>query len=466
MSGVADRPRRVSFYTVGCRLNQAETALLADRFQAQGYRAVALHEETDVFVVNTCSVTAEAEADCRRVVRRIRRLSPKALVAVTGCYAQTGVEVLRANPNIDLILGTQYKMRLPDYVEALGPREDRTRPEVLHTKRVDHDTFELPGAGTYSTTRANLKIQDGCQFMCAFCLIPFARGRERSRAFEDAVREAEMLAQRGHREVVLTGVNLGQYRDRGAGLMELIRRLEQVPSLSRIRISSIEPTTIPDGLLEWMASSRKLCRYLHLPLQSGDDGILRAMNRRYTVEEYRRFLDRAVDAVPDLCVGTDVMVGFPGEDEAAFAHTRDLIDALPFAYLHVFSFSARPGTAAARLPDQVSGSVIKTRSRELADLSRLKRLRFYQRRLGQVEEVLFETSDHRGQWIGLTDHYVRVAVRATAHLANRLRSVRITGIADGLCVGHLAETEPSRPGALASPMTKAGAPDSSREIAV
>ena len=252
------------------------------------------------------------------------RKSPNAVVAVTGCYAQTGVEALRSIKEIDLIVGTQHKMRLPEYLESLSINAKPTQPEVVHTKKIDHENFIVEGAGQYSTTRANLKIQDGCQFMCAFCIIPFARGRERSRKLDDAVREAEALAERGHRELVLTGVNIGQYQDGACGLLDLIQQLELVNGIDRIRISSIEPTTVPDALIEYMASSQKLCRYLHIPLQSGDDTILQAMNRRYLTKDYIQSIQRAVRTIPDLCVGTDVMVGFPGESEEAFANTHGM----------------------------------------------------------------------------------------------------------------------------------------------
>ena len=258
---------------------------------------------------------------------------------------------------------------------------------------------------------------------------------------EDAVREAEALAARGHKELVLTGVNIGQYQDGAMGLVDLIRRLEEIQAIDRIRISSIEPTTIPDSLLEVMASSRKLCRYLHIPLQSGDDTILKAMNRRYSVREYIQFIRQAVQKIPDLCVGTDVMVGFPGEGEKEFANTREVIEDLPLAYLHVFSFSDRPGTAAVRMKNHVPVRTIKLRSRELAALSQWKRRTFYQGFMNRTVLVLFERQNDTGLWIGLTDHYVRVGVRSTENLANMMRTVVITGVSDELAVGHLENME-------------------------
>ncbi|PJA78269.1 MAG: tRNA (N(6)-L-threonylcarbamoyladenosine(37)-C(2))-methylthiotransferase MtaB, partial [Nitrospirae bacterium CG_4_9_14_3_um_filter_51_5] len=252
---------RATFYTLGCRLNQAETALLKDGFQRCGFVPVEFGQETDVFVINSCTVTEGAEVDCRRIVRQVLRHSPQAFVAVTGCYAQTGLEALRSIEGIDLIVGNQFKMQLPDLLPPFSQLKKQPLPQVHHG-RIDPENFCIEGVGVYNTTRATLKIQDGCQFMCSFCLIPFARGRERSRFLEDAVREAGELVKRGHRELVLTGVNIGQYRDGVAGLLALIQRLEAIEGLERIRISSIEPTTIPPSLLDYMSRSSKLCRYL------------------------------------------------------------------------------------------------------------------------------------------------------------------------------------------------------------
>ncbi|UCE64333.1 MAG: radical SAM protein, partial [Nitrospirota bacterium] len=253
--------------------------------------------------------------------------------------------------------------------------------------------------------------------------------------------EARALAERGHRELVLTGVNIGQYRYDGLELLDLIQRLEGIQGIERIRISSIEPTTIPEALLEHMATSEKLCRYLHIPIQSGDETILKGMNRRYSVCDVIEFIDKAIDIVPDLCVGTDVMVGFPGEGEKEFANTLAVVHDLPLAYLHVFSFSDRPGTAAVRMNNHVSVQAIKARSRKLAELSRFKRLTFYQRYVGHQVNVLFESRNQHGVWTGLTDNYIRVGVRSSVELSNTFKPVVITGISDGLAVGHLKEQD-------------------------
>jgi len=433
---------RAALHTLGCRLNQAETALLADRLRQEGYALVEFGEPTDLLVLNTCSVTERAEADCRNLVRRTLHRSPHAFVAVTGCYAQTGADALRRIGGIDLIVGTQYKMQLPDYLPAPTALRKPPAPQILHTRRIEREEFTLPGTGEYSSARACLKIQDGCDFMCSFCIIPFARGHERSRRLADAVREAEGLAARGHRELVLTGVNIGQYNSDGCSLLDLIQRLEKVAGLDRIRISSIEPTTIPDELLDYMATSPKLCRYLHVPIQSGDEGILKAMNRRYTAREYRVFVEKAARRIPELGLGTDLMVGFPGESEAQFANTLALANDLPFDYFHVFTFSRRPGTAAARMRQPAHSRTIKARRDRLAELSRAKRLTSYQRHIGRTLRVLFESQEPRGRWTGLTGNFIRVVTESPEDLADRIRDVVITGVMDGLAIGDLVPCRP------------------------
>ncbi|ULA66762.1 MAG: MiaB family protein, involved in tRNA or rRNA modification [Nitrospira sp.] len=432
---------RASLHTLGCRLSQSETAMLGDSLTRQGYQLVEYGEETDLLVLNTCSVTENAEKDCRYAVRKTLRHSPHAFVAVTGCYAQTGAAQLQSVPGIDLIVGTQFKMNLPDYLPAPTQLRKQPEPELRHSRTIDREDFVLPGTAYSDSTRALLKVQDGCDFMCSFCLIPFARGRERSRVAGDVLREARELAAHGYRELVLTGVNIGQYSYQGMDLVDLLQELENIPDVVRLRISSIEPTTLPTRLLQHMAASTKLCHYLHLPLQSGDDGILQAMNRRYGLREYEELVEQAMALMPDLGLGTDLMVGFPGEDEQAFANTVRTAGRLPFSYFHVFSYSSRPGTPAARLEPQNPPAVIRQRSKALAELSRVKALAFYQQQIGHTVSVLFEQGEHDGFRTGTTANFTRVAVPAGTVAAGSIHPVTITGIMDGLAYGQL--TSPS-----------------------
>ena len=437
--------KRASLHTLGCRLNQAETTVLAARLQHDGYRVVEFGEPTDLLVVNTCSVTEDAERTCRYVIRKTLKHSPDAFVAVTGCYAQTGVQELRTIPGIDLIVGNQFKWDLPSFLPAPHALKKQPDPEILHTRTIDREDFTLPEYGTPDSTRAMLKIQDGCNVMCSFCLIPFARGHERSRLRDDVIREAEILVAGGYRELVLTGVNIGRYRQGELDLVGLIAQLETIEGLDRIRISSIEPTTITDALIDRMASSSKLCPYLHIPLQSGDDTILSSMNRPYSVNEFIHLIHRAVSEIPHLGLGTDIMVGFPGETEEAFGHTLDIARTLPFSYFHVFTYSQRPGTAATKLPDQVPITVARGRAKILAALSRLKKLAFAERYIGSTVSVLFESGYVDGLRSGVTANFLKVSVPSSLDLTNHLKEVRIIGASDRWALGRLAaESQPIR----------------------
>lgn len=429
---------RASLHTLGCRLNQAETAVLGERLRQDGYRLVAFGQPTDLLVLNTCSVTEDAERTSRYLIRKTLKHSPKAFIAVTGCYAQTGPEGLKKQAGIDLIVGNQYKLDLPTFLPPSNRLQKHASPVVYRTKTIAPEDFELPEYGAPDSTRAPLKIQDGCSTMCSFCLIPFARGRERSRLLDDLLREAGLLAAQGIREIVLTGVNIGQYHQAGADLCTVITRLETIPGLERIRISSIEPTTVTDQLLDLMASSSKLCPYLHIPLQSGDDGILAAMNRSYSAEEYMRLIERALQTVPGLGLGTDIMVGFPGEDETAFANTLKLATELPFAYFHVFPFSPRPGTAAVKLANPVNAAQIKKRTAILTGLSKAKRLASHDKHIGTTIPVLFEAGLHDGFAVGTTANFLKVAVPSRSELTNEVHPVTITAASERWAIGHQA----------------------------
>ncbi|HSN03407.1 MAG TPA: tRNA (N(6)-L-threonylcarbamoyladenosine(37)-C(2))-methylthiotransferase MtaB [Nitrospira sp.] len=428
---------RASLHTLGCRLNQAETSMLGERLRRDGYRLVEFGQPTDLLVLNTCSVTEDAERTSRYVIRKTLKHSPHAFIAVTGCYAQTGPDGLKKQAGIDLIVGNQYKLDLPSYLPPSDRLQKRTTPEVHRTKAIARDDFELDLYAQPDSTRAPLKIQDGCSTMCSFCIIPFARGQERSRVLADLLREAEQLAAQGYREVMLTGVNIGQYRQDGADLCAVIRRLERIAGLERIRMSSIEPTTVTDELLDLMASSPKLCPYLHIPLQSGDDGILAAMNRSYSSGEYRDLIERASRKVPNLGLGTDIMVGFPGEDDEAFDRTLQMATDLPFAYFHVFPYSPRPGTAAVKLARPVDPALVKRRTAILMARSQAKRLAFHDRHIGRTVPVLFESGLQEGYCAGTTGNFLKVAVPSTTDMTNQMHQVTITAASERRAIGHI-----------------------------
>jgi threonylcarbamoyladenosine tRNA methylthiotransferase MtaB len=413
---------------------------MESQLRGRGYTVVDCGEPTDLLVVNTCSVTLEAERTCRYVIRKTLKHSPDAFVAVTGCYAQTGAHQLRSIPGIDLIVGNQFKSDHPSFLPAPEFLRKQPSAELLHTKTIAREEFVLPEFAEFDTTRALLKVQDGCNVMCSFCLIPFARGHERSRVLDDILEEAKLQAARGHKELVLTGVNIGRFHSKGVDLAGLVERLEAIDGVERIRLSSIEPTTVSNTLLERMRSSGKLCPYLHVPLQSGDDGVLRAMNRPYDVRSFETLINQATALVPDLTVGTDVMVGFPGESEQAFQRTVEACSRLTFSYLHVFTYSRRPGTAAVKIQQDVPVEVARRRAQTLADVSRQKRLAFAERSIGSSVAVLFEGGRTEGLSLGTTARYLKVGVPFEPGLVNQIRRVRVTGASDRWAVGQLLAT--------------------------
>ncbi len=416
---------RASFYTLGCRLNQAETSLISNSFREKGYEIVDHGQPTDLCVINTCTVTEQADAKCRQLVRQVLRRSPDAFVAVVGCYAQIGAEALRQIDGVDLVVGTEEKMRVSQFIDV-----PHKLPEtVVRKQRISNTPFTINSIGNYEhATRANLKVQDGCDFMCTFCIIPFARGRARSRAFWDIQREAMQLVERGHKELVLSGVNIGTYQFEGKTLLDVIRMLEKIDGLERIRISSIEPTTIPQELVWHMAESEKLCNHFHIPLQHADDTILSRMRRLYTRREYVDFLEMVQKTVPDVCLGTDVMVGFPGEDQERFDAMRSLLAELPFAYFHVFTFSERGGTPAVKMTDKVNSKVKKRRSRLLRELSQRKKRMFLQDAIGKQVSVLMEERNDAGLFQGFTDNYIKTATLSDMDLANKFVDVHIKAV--------------------------------------
>ncbi len=433
---------RASLHTLGCRLNHAETAVLGEGLRQRGFQLVEFGRPTDLLVLNTCAVTEDAERTSRYLIRKTLKHSPHAFVAVTGCYAQTGLEGLKRHGGIDLIVGHQFKLDLPSYLPPADALQKRASPEVRHTKTMSREEFDLPYFGEPDSTRAPLKIQDGCSAMCSFCIIPFSRGHERSRRLEDILEEAHSLNARGYREIVLTGVNLGQYLHNGHDLCSLLRQLDRTAGLERIRISSIEPTTVSDELLELLAGSSTFCPYLHIPLQSGDDHILMAMNRRHTVRAYLDLIERAVAKIPHLGLGTDLMVGFPGETEAAFRNTLAIATDLPFSYLHVFPYSPRPGTAALRLKRAATPATVKKRGELLLDLGRAKRLAFHQKQIGTTLSVLFEAGTQDGFRQGCAPNFTKVAVAGVDDLRNRIEPITITAAADRWAIGHHGLQQP------------------------
>lgn len=426
---------KASFYTLGCRLNQAETALIGNSFRQKGYDLVEFGQAADVCVINSCTVTEQADSKCRQLVRQVLRKNPATFVAVVGCYAQIGAEALRKIDGVDLIIGTQDKLRVIDFIDDPVKLPE---PQIVNNKMTKAPFTIATATMAAPTTRANLKIQDGCDFMCSFCVIPFARGRARSRTFGDIQREALQLVEAGHKEIVLTGVNIGTYQFEDKSFLDVVKMLLTIPELKRLRISSIEPTTIPNALIDLMADSAVLCPHLHIPVQSGDDGVLQAMKRLYTAAEFLQFIEHAAKRVPDILLGTDIMVGFPGESDSAFQASCDLLQNSPLAYAHVFTFSERGGTAATRLKSKVSPASKKFRSAVLHQISEEKKLDFYRRFLGRELRVLTEEQNALGQWVGFSDNYIKVAIPSEKLSANALLQVRLASLSKETGIGEIS----------------------------
>ncbi len=405
--------RRASLYTLGCRLNQAETALLAGQLAAAGFTVVPWGAPADLVVINSCTVTGAAARKSRHTARLARRRHTDAFIVLAGCDAELAADAWSQEPAVNLVVPNPLKRRLVELLPAkLDPAVHlgiAALPPAPLAESATLPAFAEPGCGLYvDKTRANLKIQEGCNLGCSYCIIPAVRGPPRSRAWDDVLRETAALATRGHREMVLTGINLALYDDHGRRLPDLITAVLDVAPGFRVRLSSLEPGPEIEPVVELMAREPRLCRHLHLPLQYGEDGILRAMRRTYTVADFAAAAANAVRRVPGLCLGTDVIVGFPGETDDAFARCRDTIRSLPLAYLHVFPFSPRPGTPAAQLPGRVPGARARVRVQTLETLGRGAALAFAQSQLGQRLTVLTEAPAQDGRPHGVTDNYLPV----------------------------------------------------------
>ncbi len=409
-------------HTLGCRLNQAETALIASSLKERGYEIVSEEDAADLTVINTCTVTEQADSKCRQAVRRSIRNNPDTLVAVVGCYAQMAVDTIRKIEGVDLIIGNEHKLKLVDYLDGIGKRSE---PTIVHSSKISREEFIIESTGLYDThTRANIKIQDGCSYICSFCIVAKARGPARSRKFEDILSEARQLVDMGYKEIVVTGVNIGTYRQDDKTFVDVLQALEKIDGLRRIRISSIEPATVNENLIDYMADSEKVCRYLHIPLQSGDDKILKSMRRKHSAADYRYIVEYAATKIPGIGLGTDIMVGYPGEGGDEFVNTKKLVTDLPLAYFHVFTYSDRKGTTAYSLKPKVEHQIKKERTRIMIEVGKRKKYAFYQDFIGRSVDVLFE-EEHNGWWEGFSDNYLRLRIKSGDNLKNVIRQLKV-----------------------------------------
>ncbi|NQX92726.1 MAG: tRNA (N(6)-L-threonylcarbamoyladenosine(37)-C(2))-methylthiotransferase MtaB [Flavobacteriales bacterium] len=397
--------RKVALHTLGCKLNFSETSTIARSFVEAGYARVDLDDGADVVVVNTCSVTDQADKKCRNVVRKAKNLNPDAYIAVIGCYAQLKPEEIAKIPGVSIVLGANEKFNLLDHI-------DQQHPDGTYlVERIKETRDFVPSFSRGDRTRTFLKVQDGCNYFCAFCTIPLARGRSRSASIEETLAEANKVAQTDAQEVVLTGVNIGDFgTPNGETFMDLVKGLDQVEGIERFRISSIEPNLLSNEIIDFCADSEKFVPHFHIPLQSGSDNILKMMRRRYLTDLYQDRINRIHEKFKDACIGVDVIVGFPGETEERFQETFDFLHQLDVAYLHVFTYSERANTTARRIDEVVPRDIRHQRSKELRMLSLKKKRAFYESQLGKVKPVLFEHENHSGMMHGFTDNYVKVCI--------------------------------------------------------
>jgi threonylcarbamoyladenosine tRNA methylthiotransferase MtaB len=424
---------RVAFYTLGCKLNFSETSTIARLFEDGGFAKVDFEDKPDVFVINTCSVTENADKKCKQLVKRAKKISPESMVIILGCYAQLKPEEISRIPGVDLVLGANEKFNV------LAHLEKKSEVKVVHDN-IKHTHDFIPSHSYGDRTRSFLKVQDGCDYFCTFCTIPLARGKSRNASIAATVAEAQKIAQTAVKEVVLTGVNIGDFGQGGAeNFFDLTKALDEVAGIERFRISSIEPNLLSDDIIDFcLTASKRFAPHFHIPLQSGSDDILEKMRRKYKTNLYAQRVERIKATNPDACIGVDVIVGFPGETDEDFLATVNLLKDLDISYLHVFTYSERANTGAPKLGTKVPMETRRERSKILHLLSDRKKLAFYQTQVGKRKAVLFEQEENEGWLYGFSENYVKVKTPYNEALINQIVAVELTEIdRDGLMKCHI-----------------------------
>lgn len=433
---------KVAFYTLGCKLNFSESSTLARQLSDKGFTQVPFDALPDIYVINTCSVTDNADRKCRKIVRDAMKIAPEAFIAVIGCYAQLKPKEISRIPGVDVVLGAAEKFQLPYLLKSL----DKNPPPKIMACDISAAQQYYPSYSVTDRTRSFLKVQDGCDYGCAFCTIPLARGKSRSDTVQSVVSQAETIVQAGSKEIVLTGVNIGDFGNIDGKeqhrFIELIQALEQVKGIDRIRISSIEPNLLTEEIISFVAHSDKFVPHFHIPLQSGSDAILKKMRRRYLSELYADRIQTIKELIPDCCIGADVMVGFPGESEELFLETFNFIRDLPLSYLHVFTYSERPNTLADSFSNGVPKHLRSQRSKMLRILSDKKKRAFYHNHLFETHSVLFENDTKHNLIYGFTENYIRVGVPYDPELINKIVDVRLSKVDhSGNMMGQILELQ-------------------------
>ena len=426
-----ENKKKVAFYTLGCKLNFSETSTIARDFQNEGFERVDFEEIADIYVINTCSVTDNADKQFKQIVKKALKLNENAFVAAVGCYAQLKPEELAAVDGVDLVLGATEKFKITDYINDLSKND---RGEV-HSCEIEEADFYVGSYSIGDRTRAFLKVQDGCDYKCTYCTIPLARGISRSDALENVLKNASEISQQGIKEIVLTGVNIGDYGKGEFGnkkhehtFLDLVKALDEVEGIERLRISSIEPNLLKNETIEFVSKSRTFVPHFHIPLQSGSDTILKKMKRRYLRDVYTDRVSKIREVMPHACIGVDVIVGFPGETDEHFLETYHFLNELDISYLHVFTYSERDNTEAAIMDGVVPANVRSKRSKMLRGLSVKKRRAFYESQIGTNRTVLFESENKEGYIHGFTENYVKVKTPWNPNLVNTLHDIHLTKI--------------------------------------
>ncbi len=415
--------KKVSFYTLGCKLNYAETSTISRKFTEEGYQRVDFNEPANIVVINTCSVTQQADKKCRQAINKASRISPGAIVVIIGCYSQLKPDEISRIKGVNLILGAKDKFNIINVLKNIE-KSPNLQPSVYRCDINFIDEFN-PSYSLFDRTRSFLKIQDGCNYHCSFCTIPLARGASRSNNIQKTLTAARKIAAEGIKEVVITGVNIGDFgQSTNESFFELIQELDKIEDIERFRISSIEPNLLTDEIIRFVANSIHFVPHFHIPLQSGCNKILQLMSRRYTSE---LFLDRVKtikSVMPHACIGVDIIAGFPGENDEEFKTTQIFLENLDISYLHVFSYSERKNTRAALLPEKIPQNTRNTRSKILIALSEKKRKKFYSDNIGRIEIVLFESS-HEGKLYGYTSNYIKIESLGNKELINKTMRVKL-----------------------------------------
>ena len=438
-------PKTAAFHTLGCKLNFAETSTIARQLTDAGYEKVSFDDYADVYVINTCSVTENADRECKLHVKRAMKANPAGLVVILGCYAQLKPEEISAIEGVDLVLGAKEKFNILSYLDDLQKSEEHG---IIHSCEIDQADFFIGSYSIGDRTRAFLKVQDGCDYKCTYCTIPLARGISRSDTIENVVKNASEIAKKGIREIVLTGVNIGDYGKGEFGnkkhehtFLDLISELDQVEGIERIRISSIEPNLLKDESIALVAKSKRFVPHFHIPLQSGSDELLKKMKRRYMTGLYSARVAKIREVMPDSCIGVDVIVGFPGETEEKFLETYHFLNELPISYLHVFTYSERENTEAAHMDGVIPIPERKRRNKMLRILSEKKKMAFYETQLGKTYPILWEHENKNGMMFGFTENYVRVQKPFDANSVNQIEFLKLDKIESDGTVSVIAAFE-------------------------